>query len=288
MLRPTLLPLITSLALCLNSFGQDTESAAAPKAGKSAAEIAKELANPNTPLASLTLKYQYRTFAGDIPGADSRSSNSLLFQPSLPFQLENGDKVIWRPAVPVFFDQPVLDPATGNWGSEGGLGDIAFDLAYARTTKDGILMATGIITTLPTATSNKLGSGQWSLGPELLIGKISKTYVLGAFPNHQWNVAGWSDREVNLTTSQIFATYLPGGGWNIGSTPIISYDWTTDELSLPINLTVGKTVIWNGKPWKLAAEINYYIDAPDSFGPEWFFGINVTPVIANPLAKFFQ
>jgi len=50
----------------------------------SADEIAKSLANPNTPLASLTLKTQYRAFKGDLPNASDQNSTTLLFQPSFP------------------------------------------------------------------------------------------------------------------------------------------------------------------------------------------------------------
>ena len=46
--------------------------------------------------------------------------------------------------------------------------------------------------------------------------------------------------------------------------------------------------IWNGRPWKLSAEVNYFVDQADAFGPEWLFGINVAPVVENVFAKLFQ
>jgi hypothetical protein len=76
----------------------------------SAAEIAAELSNPNTALASLTFKNQFRWFEGDLPNADDQRSYTLLFQPALPFPLENGNKIIWHPAIPFFVDQPIFDP----------------------------------------------------------------------------------------------------------------------------------------------------------------------------------
>lgn len=254
---------------------------------KSAEEIARELSNPNTALASLTFKNQFRWFEGDLPNANDQSSYTLLFQPALPFPLANGDKIIWRPAVPLIVDQPLFSPEIMDFEGESGLGDIGFDLVYATTTESGILMAAGLFTTLPTGTSSELTSGQWSLGPEILIGKLSKKYVLGILPNHQWDVTGWSDKKVNLTTTQIFATYLPGGGWNVGSAPIITYDWESEQWTIPLNLTVGKSVILGGKPWKFAFEINYYVEKPDAIGPEWMIGLSVTPVVKNILAGLF-
>ncbi len=139
----------------------------------SAAELAAELANPNTAVATMTFKNQFRWFEGDLPDADDQFSYTLLFQPALPFVLPSEDKIFWRPAVPILVDQPMFDPVTAGFGVKTGLGDIVFDLAYAPKLEDkSLLVAFGFITSLPTAT-NDLGSGQWTLGPELLIGKMA-------------------------------------------------------------------------------------------------------------------
>ena len=71
------------------------------------------------------------------------------------------------------------------------------------------------------------------------------------------------------------------------SRPVISFDHEEDEWTVPLNLNFGKTVIWNGRPWKLSAEVNYYVDSPDAFGPEWFIGFNIAPVVENVLARYF-
>ncbi len=258
------------------------------KSGKSVEEVARELANPNTPLASLTFKFQFRTYEGDLPNADDQNGTTLLFQPVLPFSLANGDKVIFRPAIPLQFDQPVYDADKLDFDDEFGLGDISFDLAYARTTDTGLLLAGGIISTLPTATDSKLGPDRWTLGPEFLIGKLSKTYILGLFPNHQWDIGGSGDADISLTSIQFFGVYLPGGGWNVGSSPTMTYDHEINEWTIPLNFTFGKTVMMNERPWKLGMEINYYVEQPDAFGPEWMISFSVAPVVENVFAKWFK
>jgi len=70
--------LVLLLALKTTGFAQE----------KSADEIAKELANPNNSLASLTFKNQFRWYAGDLPNADDQGNYTLLFQPAFPFALE--------------------------------------------------------------------------------------------------------------------------------------------------------------------------------------------------------
>jgi hypothetical protein len=253
----------------------------------SAAELAAELSNPNTAVATLTFKNQFRWFEGDLPDAGNQWSYTLLFQPALPFVLGSGDKIIWRPAVPLVIDQPVFEPSKNGFGGESGLGDIVFDLAYAPKLDSSLLFAAGLITSLPTATDDALGTDRWTLGPELLIGNIAPKYVLGLFPNHQWDVAGSGDANINLTSIQAFFTYLPGGGWSVGSGPTITYEWESEQWTVPLQINAGKTVVWNGRPWKLSVEVNYYVEKADAFGPEWLLSFNIAPVVENGLAGLF-
>jgi hypothetical protein len=252
----------------------------------SAAEIAAELSNPNTSVATLTFKNQFRWFEGDLVDASDQTSYTLLFQPGLPFVLDSGAKVLWRPAIPLLVDNPVLNTDTGEFEGESGLGDIAFDLAYAPKTDPSLMLAYGFITSLPTAT-NDLGTDKFTLGPELLIGKIAPKYLLGLFPNHQWDVGGSGDADINLTTIQAFYTYLIGGGWSVGSAPIMNYDWNTEQWTVPLQINAGKTVIASGRPWKLSAELNYYVEKPDAIGPEWMLSLNIAPVVKNGMASWF-
>jgi hypothetical protein len=145
-----------------------------------------------------------------------------------------------------------------------------------------------MVSTLPTATDDDLGADRFTLGPELLVGLLGENYVLGAFPNHQWDVAGSGDKEISTTSAQFFGIALPGGGWNIGTAPIISYDWKADDWTVPVQLDIGKTVIWKGRPWKLGIEFNYYVEKPDAFGPKWMVGVNIGPVVENVMASWFN
>ena len=161
------------------SHDPSSDSAAGGASEPSAAEIAQKLANPNAPMASLTFRLQQRSFDGDLPGASGQSGTALMFQPSFPFSLDNGDVVFFRPNIPIQFSAPAIDPVSGGFESESGLGDIVFDVAYGRTTKAGMLYAGGMVVSLPTATEDALGTDRVSMGPEFMIGKLSKKYVLG-------------------------------------------------------------------------------------------------------------
>jgi hypothetical protein len=148
------------------------------------------------------------------------------------------------------------------------------------------LVAYGIFSSLPTG-DDDLGFGEaTTLGPELLYGRISKELIWGVFPNHQWDISG--DIDVNLTTMQLFYILFGGEGLTYGSSPIITYDHEEDELTLPLNVTVSKTIPIGGRPWKVGGEFNYYVEQPDEFGPEWMLVFSVAPVVKNPMAEWFK
>ena len=257
-------------------------------AAPSADEMAKKLANPNSPLATLNFKAQYRQFDGDLPNANKQSSTTILFQPSFPFSLDNGDLIFFRPGIPLIIDQPIPTADGQDFEGETGLGDIGFDLAYGVTTKTGWAIAGGMVASLPTATDDNLGTNKFSAGPELLVAKLGKNYVLGAYPNHMWDVAGSGDKDISLTSAQFFGIWLPGGGWNVGTSPIFSYDHINDQATLPVNLTLGKTLIFDGTPWKMSIEFNYYVERNDAISPTWMIGFNFGPVVKNVFAQWLQ
>ena len=201
--------------------------------------------------------------------------------------------------MPYVFDQPIYDTSIRRLGSKSGLGDITLDVQYGTTLENGFLWSLGFSALFPTA-SDKLGSEVWALGPGFQIGLITESSVLGIFANHQWDIAGdaessperpylrWSDSDeadISLTAIQLFASFLPGNGWNVGSMPIITYNHESEEWTVPLHLTVGKTYIINGRPWKLSLDLNYYVERPDAIAPEWMVGFNIAPVVENVFAR---
>lgn len=262
---------------------------------KSADEIAKELANPNNSLASLTFKNQYRWYTGDLPEADNQDNYTLLFQPVFPFSMDptaSGGKanLFIRPGIPLLFDQPIPSEDNGQfgWDSVSALGDIGFDIGYGVTEKSGILWAFGMVGTLPTATEEDVAGKQVRLGPEALLAKFEKWGVMGLFPSHQWNATGWDDSHFNTSQLQVIVKFLPGNAWSVGTSPIVNYDWVNEDWTIPLNLGVSKIAMFGNTPFKFEVEVNYFIEQPDQFGPEWMLGFNITPVVPNIIEKWIK
>jgi hypothetical protein len=246
-------------------------------------ETARQLANPNTPLASLTLKSQFTHWQGNLPGASGVNSGTLLFQPNFPFPLSSGDTLFCRPAFSYVLNQPVVD-SLQHVDTEYGFADMGMDLAYGRTTKSGYLFAAGLLSGMPIG-SGRLSSDTWTVGPEVLVGKLSKEYVIGIFPSQQWDVSG--PKDTNLTSIQPLLSYLPGGGFVIGSSGAITYNWESEQWTVPIQLILSKTLKIGKMPIKIALEANYYVEKSDALGQEWMVGLNITPVVPNVLATMF-
>ncbi|PQP35603.1 hypothetical protein C6A37_01745 [Desulfobacteraceae bacterium SEEP-SAG9] len=137
----------------------------------SADDVARELANPNSSLATLTLKNQYRWYTGDLPGADDQDNFTMVFQPVFPLSMpadDNGNNrtLFIRPGFPLLFDQPVPSEENGalDWDGISALGDIGFDIGYGVSAKSGLLWAVGMVGTLPTATDDDVGGNSCALG----------------------------------------------------------------------------------------------------------------------------
>jgi len=270
--------------------------AAAEGGTPSKEEIAKEMANPNTALTSLKLQTQYFSFDGDLPLADDQDMVKLFLQPTLPFPLENG-KTLWvRPGLPYVFDQPIYDPSSRRLGSRSGLGDITLDVQYGATLENGFLWSLGLSALFPTA-ADGLGSEQWALGPGFQLGRVTEKLIYGVFANHQWDIAGdgkatpdmpylrRDEASISLSAIQLFGVFIPGGGWTVGSAPIMTYNHESEGWTVPLHLTASKTFIINGRPWEFGLDLNYYVERPDAIAPEWMIGFNVAPVVENFLAR---
>ena len=283
------------LVILIGILGLAAAPALASK--KSADDIAKELSNPAGSLASLNLNLQYQTFKGDIAGADEQDSWSILFQPVLPFPIgDSGRRFIFRPLVPVLFNQPIFDASENQFSeADPALGDITFDLAYAGTemkeNHKGLLWGVGIAGTLPTATESDIAGKQWRAGPEFFGGIIRTWGLIGALVSNQWDFSGWGSESYNVMTAQYFYAFGLGNGWQISSSPVLSYDWNADSdnaLTLPLGFGVSKTTKIGPTPWKFSAQIQYFIKQPDNFGPDCLLKLTFTPVVQNRLADLFK
>lgn len=262
------------------------EQEAADEQG-SEAEIAAELANPNSVLGFLAFNFDYINYGGDLPDANDQSAVRMTFQPVLPYPVGEGVNLFFRPAIPVVFKQDV--PTANGYENPGvNLGDTGFDIALGKTTSNGYVLLGGMVGTVPTATDKALGRDQWALGPEIGGAIVRDWGVLGLLLTHQWDVAGSDDVDTNVTGGQYFYTLNLKDGWQIQGTPTFSYNHEApsgERWTLPIAFGFNKVANLGGRPWKFGFQYWHYVKSPDTFGPDWQIRLIINPVVELPWKK---
>ena len=312
--------MIAFLALPLVAAAEDESNESSDKwlGDMSIDEIAIELSNPVTALASLVNDVEFYTYQGNLPEAGDQSNAVYLLKPSLPIPLSNGKNILMRATIPLYADMPVWklpfgDPLwiqdldypdfrlrqspqiTGDSGEfvsiHGHLGDIGLDFAYGGVSDNGFISMYGVAVQLQSSTNVSAGRHQWLLGPEIALGKKTRWGIYGAWLTHLVNMSdGWDGYETDTSETyiDIFFAYGLGNGWQIFSSPKITYDWEADsgnELLLPIGAGISKTTRIGRMPLKLSFEIQNFVVSPDRFGSEWLATFSFTPVLPNPFGK---
>jgi hypothetical protein len=262
--------------------GTAGSSSSGGAAAPSAEEMALKLSNPTAPVMTLGNNLDIVMFDGDLDGASDETSVRYVFQSVFPFKLDDASSILFRPAIPIFFDEPVPE-LDGDFSSEGvDLGDIGFDLLYGRTESSGLLWGFGAVGTLPTSTSDVLGKDLWAAGPEALLGKIGKWGALIGVLSHQWDFAGSGKGDVDVTTFNYVYAFQLGGGWQFASAPAITYDHSKsdDKLTLPLGVGLARTVFLGGRPWKFQVQYWNYVERADPFAPEHQIRLSANPVVS--------
>lgn len=258
--------------LCQPALGQ---------VGPNIDSLAKELANPGAANATLHVRFEYRTFEGDLPRAEDQENFTATIQPVFPFVLQNGNNLIFRPAFPDVLSQPVFDGDSGQFEDEDTFGDVAYDLLYARI-RDGWTLGAGTVGAVPSG--SEISSDNWLLGPSALAVKTEDWGAWGFFPFHNEKVGG-SGPDVSITSLQYFVFYGLGDGWQIGTGPTITYDWkanSNDACTVPFGVQVAKTTVIRHQIIKLNAGNEKNVTAPDLLASDWTFTCTFSPVIAKP------
>lgn len=228
------------------------------------ADLAKQLSNPVASLISVPFQFNYdRGF-----GPDDGERAYLNIQPVIPVSLNDEWTMISRTILPVIWQNDIAGPS----GEQFGLGDITQSLFFSPKNPGpgGIIWGVGPAFLVPTGTDDLLGSGKWGAGPTAVVLKQVHGWTVGALANHIWSFAGDGDRaDVDSTFLQPFISYTTPDAWTFGVNTESTYNWETEEWSVPLNFTVAKLVKVGEQPVSFTAGVRYWAESPDS-GPEGF------------------
>jgi hypothetical protein len=255
--------------------------------GQSLEELNKELSNPVSSVWSIS--FQENNYLLEIEGKKDHWNSNLNFQPVLPVALTKNWNLITRPVVTLFNSAPHPNPYNpAEIKRTTGFGDTVLMEMLSPTPRlvGNWLLGVGPTFILPTASSDFTGQGKWQVGPAVVVGYLSKKWILGAFVQNWTSFGGSGNRpETNQMNLQPFAAYFLPGGWSIGYSGNILANWKADSTgdiwTVPIGIGIGKLVKLGPLPVKIGLAVQYMVHHPDNFGQKWNIQLGVTPVIPN-------
>lgn len=235
------------------------------------ADLAKQLSNPVASLISVPFQFNYDRGYGPNDG----NREVLNIQPVVPITLNADWNVISRTIMPVIWQNDIAGPS----GHQFGFGDItqSFFFSPSKPTESGIIWGAGPVFLIPTGTNDLLGADKWGAGPTIVVLKQDGPWTFGALANHIWSFAGDEDRpDVSNTFLQPFISYTTHDAWTFSLNTESTYDWKSEEWSVPINFQVSKLVKFGAQPVSLSAGARYWATAPEN-GPEgWGVRVGMT------------
>jgi hypothetical protein len=225
---------VVFVAFCLSALSgsataQDQDEVAANEA------LAKAVQNPLASLVSLPFQANYNNGVGEY----DRTFFNLNIQPVVPFHPNENWNVITRTII------PVNSVPIGETDSVFGIGDTSLSVFLSPAKASSLTWGVGPAINLPSASNPELlGSGKLSLGPTGVVFYGVGKWTMGVVSSNVWSIGGDSDREdVNFFFAQWFVNFNFGGGWALGSAPILTANWKADpgnKWVIPWGLQVSK------------------------------------------------
>ena len=235
-----------------------------PVAHAQDADLAKKLSNPIANLISVPFQFNYNEKIGPL---ENGKQSYVNVQPVIPISLNADWNVISRTILPII-DQNDIAPGSGN---QFGLGDTLQSLFFSPKAPGpgGIIWGIGPAMQFPTATDSLLGSGKYAAGPTGVVLWQTGGWTYGMLANHLWSYAGDSNRNnVSNTFLQPFVSYTTKDAWTFALNTESTYNWVTEQWSVPVNGTIAKLLKFGEQPVQIGGGLRYWLVSPDNAGPK--------------------
>ncbi len=245
---------------------------AVPAVADDEAELAKKLSNPVASLISVPIQVNYdENFGPNEEGSVWR----INIQPVIPITLNAEWNLISRTILPII-DQSDI-PVEGS--GESGIGDIlqSFFFVPSKPTSGGMIWGVGPVFLIPTASDDALGAKKWAIGPTAVLLKQAGPWTYGALTNHIESFAGDDDRAyISASLIQPFLSFNTRTKTTIGLSTEATYDWNSEQWSVPISLTVSQMMKVGEQIFQIGGGVRYWADSPDNGPQDWGARINLT------------
>ena len=234
--------------------------------GQSATDLAKKIQNPIGDLYSFPFQNNANFGAGPHGGVQ----NILNIQPVIPIHVNDEWNIITRTILPVVWN-PDLSPLPSVPVGTGPTDFSAF--LSPKNPTNGWLWGVGPIIQIPTISNASLGSSVWGGGPTAVLVYMKGPIVAGVLSNNVWSfggVHGPGGNSYNGFLTQPFFNYNFGGGWYVGTAPIVTADWQANgtKWTVPVGANAGRVFKVGKLPINLLLGAYYNLVKPQ-YGAEW-------------------
>src|SRR5208337_1705108 len=221
----------------------DDAAPGADTAGQSATDLAKKIQNPIGDLYSFPFQNNANFGAGPHGGVQ----NILNIQPVIPIHVNDEWNIITRTILPVVWN-PDLSPLPSVPVGTGPTDFSAF-------------------------LSPKNPTSVWGGGPTAVLVYMKGPIVAGVLSNNVWSfggVHGPGGNSYNGFLTQPFFNYNFGGGWYVGTAPIVTADWQANgtKWTVPVGANAGRVFKVGKLPINVLLGAYYNIVKPQ-YGAAW-------------------
>lgn len=241
-------------------------------------DIAKAQENPlktNYYSKHISLPIENDSNFGDTQ--NNRTQNIFYLKPVVPFQITSSYDLIIRTIIPLYEHTPV---SSANNSYVNGWGDLNPTFFISPIHYKTLVWGFGPTLSIPTSTNNHyIGTGRWSVGPELAMFVLPEQWVFGILTSNIWSVAGDLKRSaVDQFSFQYFVSYNFPSGMFFTMDPTITADWKkpgNQQWLVPIGVGAGKLFRWQQQSMNIDMHVNYNVIRPARIGPDWQLQLSV-------------
>ena len=245
---------------------------AMPVFAQDEAELAKKLSNPVASLISVPIQANYDE---NIGPNEEGSVWKINIQPVIPITFNENWNLISRTILPIINQNDVPVKGMG----ESGIGDIVQSIFFSpkAPTSGGLIWGAGPVFLIPTASEDVLGGEKWGIGPTAVALKQAGPWTYGALVNHIESFAGEDHRaDISASFVQPFVSYITKTKTTIGLNLESTYDWESEQWSVPINFSVNQLLKIGSQIIQVGGGIRYWAASTDNGAEDWGARVNLT------------
>ena len=183
---------------------------------------------------------------------DDDVSFSFQIQPVYAIDFPDaGFSLVLRGIIPILgmaaeADRPILEePVPAGSSRVWGLGDIVTQFFFAPKTEDAWKLGFGPQLSWRTRTDSRLGGPGWGAGPAgVLVGNFTEELSAALILGHLWSYDG--DFSTTIFQPNLYYNFPEIPGAYVAYNAPITYDWKSDDLTLPLGAVVGRTFDMGG------------------------------------------